>query len=136
MIDDLIRLITRLSGIITQETALLDALDLQRAGTLAADKLAALKALQGAYLTAEANSSKPATDEESEALQTAIESLQQASEMNRIAIEHGLALQMRLIQTIAHAVPRALAELAPIYQQDGSQAPPRPPEAFAFLSQM
>ena len=40
------------------------------------------------------------------------------------------------IQAIAAAVPRARAVEAPVYQPDGSKTPPRPPEAYAFLSRM
>ena len=62
--------------------------------------------------------------------------MQTLAEMNRTAIERGVALQMRVIQAIATAVPRARAAEAPVYQPDGSKAPPRPPEAYAFLSRM
>ena len=43
---------------------------------------------------------------------------------------------MRLIETIAQAVPRGRAAEAPVYQPDGSQVPARPPEAYAFMSRM
>ena len=69
-------------------------------------------------------------------LRESVRRMAAAAEANRAAIERGLALQMRLIQAIAQAVPRARAEEAPVYQPDGSQVPARPPEAYAFLSQM
>jgi hypothetical protein len=71
-----------------------------------------------------------------EALRRSVALLEQLSETNRAAIERGLALQMRLIETIATAVPRARAAQAPTYRYNGSQMPPRPPEAFAFVSRM
>lgn len=59
-----------------------------------------------------------------------------AAEATRVAIESGLALQMRVIQAIATAVSRARAVEAPLYQPEGTKVPARPPEAYAFLSRM
>jgi hypothetical protein len=136
MIDTLIDLIARLSDIIARETLLLDALELPKAGALVGEKLSALKALQAAYMELEQSADKPDDAEREAALGSAIQLLERLGEANRAAIERGLALQMRLIQTIVQAVPRARAAQAPVYQHDGRQLPPRPPEAFAFLSRM
>ncbi len=130
---DLVELIASLNDIIARETVLLEALDLRQAAALVGDKLRALQALQAAC--AEVRKGAP-PDVEDDALRGSIALLERLSETNRSAIERGLALQMRLIQTIATAVPRARAEQAPIYRHNGSQVPPRPPEAFAFLSRM
>ncbi len=129
MNDTLVGLIARLNDIIARENALLEALDLRRAGALVAEKLGAQKALQAAC-------AELGADQPDDALRSAIQLLDRLSAANREALERGLTLQMRLIQTIATAVPRARAAQAPIYQPNGSQLPPRPPAAFAFLSRM
>ena len=69
-------------------------------------------------------------------LRASLHRLSMEVDANRAALERGLATQLRVIQAIAQAVPRALAEDAPLYRPDGSQSPPRPPEAYAFLSRM
>jgi hypothetical protein len=139
---DLVALIARLNDIIARETVLLEALDLRQAAALVGDKLAALQALQAACKAARNESPADAGDDgvrrsaDDDALRRSVALLEQLSETNRAAIERGLALQMRLIETIATAVPRARAAQAPTYRYNGSQMPPRPPEAFAFVSRM
>jgi hypothetical protein len=136
MIDDLIDLTERLSDVIARETQLLNSLDLSRAGSLVGEKMSTLKALQAAYLSIEQTGEKPDGAEADAALRKAIRLLEQLGDANRSAIERGLALQMRLIETIAHAIPRAAAQQAPVYQHDGSQIPPRLAQPYAFLSRM
>lgn len=134
MTEDLIELTDRLSQVLTEETALLDVLDLPAAVRLLTRKRDAVAALQGAFSDGIV---APETDaEKSEILRASVRRLMTLADTNRTAIERGLALQMRLIQTIAQAVPRARALEAPIYQPDGTQAPPRPADAYAFLSRM
>jgi hypothetical protein len=133
MNDELTGLTDLLTQVLAEETAHLDALDLVAAGAMLTRKRDAVAALQGAISAA----AVAALDEEqSAALRTSIGQMSEQAEANRVAIERGLALQMRLIETIAQAVPRARATDAPVYQQDGSQLPPRPPEAYAFQSRM
>lgn len=136
MNDTLIALIARLNEVIARETALLEELDLRRAGALVGEKLSAQKALQAACMAAAQERASSGGGEQDDALRGAIRQLDRLSAANRGALERGLTLQMRLIQTIATAVPRARAAQAPIYQPNGSQLPPRPPAAFAFLSRM
>ena len=134
MTENLTGLTDRLNQVLTEENELLMALDLPAAVRLLARKRDAVVALQGALegmdLSVEMD---PATIED---LRAGVQRLAELGEANRAALEQGLTLQMRLIQTIARAVPRARATEAPIYQPDGSQLPPRPPDAYAFLSRM
>jgi hypothetical protein len=134
MTDILAELTDRLSAVLAEETGLLDALDLAGAGGLLARKRDAFAALQGALSGSEAK--LPLDAGQTEALRESVQRMAVLATANRAAIERGLALQMRLIEAIAQAVPRARATEAPVYQPDGSQAPARPPEAFAFLSRM
>jgi hypothetical protein len=134
MVDDLLTLTERLNDLLADENALLDALDLPGAIGLLERKRLAVAALQGRL------PSDPAVQElipeDAERLRQSIERLMGLGRENREALERGLALQTRLIETIAQAVPRARALDAPLYQANGSQTPPRPPEAYAFLSRM
>lgn len=134
MAETLIELTDRLSDVLTEENALLDALDLRGAVGLLGRKRDAVAALQETV-----SSDIAATDfnpDESDRLRASMHRLLELGQANRAALERGLALQIRLIQTIAQAVPRARALDAPVYQPNGSQLPPRPPEAYAFLSRM
>jgi hypothetical protein len=134
MAETLIELTDRLSDVLTEENALLDALDLRGAVGLLGRKRDAVAALQETV-----SSDIAATEfnpDESERLRESMHRLLELGQANRAALERGLALQIRLIQTIAQAVPRARALDAPVYQPNGSQLPPRPPEAYAFLSRM
>ena len=132
---ELIELTDRLSQVLEEETGLLDALDLVAATGLLARKGDAVAALQGAL--AASGDAAPALDgEEADRLRDGVRRMTEAAEANQAAIERGLAVQMRLVEAIAHAVPRARAVEAPIYQPDGSKVPARPPEAYAFLSRM
>jgi hypothetical protein len=153
-----------LNGVLAEENALLDALDLKAAVALLGRKRDAVAALQNTLAgwkpAAEPNAEKPNAEEMNagepaageptvgeptvgepnpqgaEKLQDSMRRLAALSHENRVAIERGLALQTRLIQTIARAVPRARAQEAPVYQPNGTQLPPRPPEAYAFRSRM
>ena len=136
MVESLTDLIERLADVMARETLLLEALELPKAGLLVGEKLLALRALQTAFVAAAPSREKARPVGGDDGLRNAVALLERLSDANRTAIERSLALQMRLIQTIVQAVPRARAAHAPVYQQDGSQLPPRPPEAFAFLSQM
>ncbi len=131
MTHDLVTLTDRLSAVLTEETALLDALDLPAAGALLSRKRDAVAALQEAM--AEGGAAVP---RDGAALRSSVRHMAELAEANRAAIERGLAVQMRLVEAIAQAVPRARADEAPVYQPDGSRVPGKPPEAFAFLSQM
>lgn len=132
--DELMMLTDRLSAVLEEETALLDGLDLAGAAGLLSRKREAFAELQEAMTSGPGpvglDSDQAAAFRESLARMTAM------AEANRVAIESGLALQMRVIQAIATAVPRARAVEAPVYQPDGSKVPARPPEAYAFLTRM
>lgn len=132
--DDLVTLMDRLSAVLGEETALLDGLDLAGAAQLLPRKRGAVAALQEAV----AAGSVPAGLDAGQAvaLCESLARMAAMAEANRVAIERGVALQMRVVQAIATAVPRARAVEAPIYQPDGSKVPARPPEAYAFLSRM
>lgn len=134
MTEDLTAITDRLNDVLEEETGYLDALDLPAAGGLLARKRDAVAALLGALAGKDVTAERDAQDLET--LRASVQRLVTLGEANRSAIELGLALQMRVIQTIAKAVPRARSQEAPVYQPDGSQMPPRPPEAYAFLSRM
>jgi hypothetical protein len=120
--------------VLAEENALLDALELPAAVGLLERKRLAVAALQ--EVLPNDPSALDLSPEDAEGLRESIDRLMQLGQENRAALERGLALQTRLIQTIAQAVPRARALDAPLYQANGSQLPPRPPEAYAFLSRM
>jgi hypothetical protein len=134
MTESLIALTERLNQVLAEENALLDALDLPRATALLTRKRDAVAALQGAISGGHTTSAELTV--EAEKLRASLQRLASLGEVNRTAIERALELQMRLIQTIAEAVPRARAQEAPVYRPDGNRVPARPPEAYAFLSQM
>ncbi len=134
MTEALVDLTERLNQVLAEENSLLDALDLPGATALLSRKREAVCALQAAL--ASNNTSSLELSVEADMLRESLQRLATLGEANRSAIERSLALQMRLIQAIAEAVPRARAMDAPIYQPNGSQVPPRPPEAYAFLSRM
>jgi hypothetical protein len=135
MIDNLVALTERLNQVLAEENALLDALDLPGATALLARKREAVGALQAA-ISIGSNTTSAEISDEADKLRVSLRRLASLGEANRMAIERGLSLQMRLIQTIAQAVPRARAQEAPVYQPNGSQRPAHPPEAYAFLSRM
>jgi hypothetical protein len=132
--DDLATLTDRLSALLEEETALLDSLDLTGAAALLSRKRDAVAALQAAMMTGPVPAGLDAG--QATALCESIARMAALGEANRVAIERGVALQTRMIQAIATAVPRARAVEAPVYQPDGSKMPARPPEAYAFLSRM
>ncbi len=134
MADTLAMLTSQLNDVIAEETGLLDALDLRAAGGLLTRKRDAVMALQEALSTASA--AAELASEHADQFRANAERLVLLSETNRLAVERGLALQMRLIESIAKAVPRARAQDAPTYRPDGTQLPPQPPEAYALLSRM
>jgi hypothetical protein len=155
---DLIESTELLSDVLAEENALLNALDLAGAVKLLDRKRNAVAALQNTLASwkaaepvaaepiaaqsggTEADAAEPGEAApnrgDAEKLQDSMQRLAVLSRENRAAIERGLALQTRLIQTIAQAVPRARAQQAPVYQSNGTQLPARPPEAFAFRSRM
>ena len=134
MVEELGVLTERLSDVMEEENMLLEGLDLAGAAGLLARKRDAVAALQGAV--AAIDRAAGLSEEQAAVLRGSVERMQTLAEANRAAIERGVALQMRVVQAIATAVPRARAAEAPVYQPDGSKAPPRPPEAYAFLSRM
>ena len=134
MTDDLVTLTERMSVVLAEENALLEALDLPGAAALLGRKRSAVAALQEALSSNQTTSA--ALSAEADKLRESLQRLALLGEANRTSIERGLALQMRLIETIAQAVPRGRAAEAPVYQPDGSQVPARPPEAYAFMSRM
>ena len=136
MIDALIETAGRLCDVLAAENAALEALDLPAAGALAGDKGKATAALQATFLAVSQAGLKTDGDAEDAALRAAAERLDQLTKANTVLIERGLELQMRLMRTIARAVPLARAADAPVYQANGSQLPPRPPQAYAFESKM
>jgi hypothetical protein len=139
MHEALIEMTDTLNGVLAEENALLDALDLPAAVGLLDRKRDAVAALQdtlAGWKSGAGESGAELSAEDAEKLQDSMRRLAVLSRENRMAIERGLALQTRLIQTIAQAVPRARAQEAPVYQPNGTQLPPRPPEAYAFRSRM
>lgn len=132
--DGLVTLTDLLSAVLEEETVLLDRLDLAGAAGLLSRKRDAVAALQEAMAEGPVPAGLDAS--QAAALGAGLARMTAVAEANRVAIERGVALQMRVVQAIATAVPRARAVEAPIYQPDGSKMPARPPEAYAFLSRM
>ena len=136
MIEALIETTERLCDVLAAENTALEALDLPTAGAMASEKGRVTKALQATFLAVSQAALKADGEVQEAALRAAIDRLGQLTHANTDLVEQGLALQMKLMRTIARAIPRARAAEAPIYQADGSQLPPRPPTAFAFASSM
>ena len=134
MVEELSALTNQLSEVLEEENRLLEGLDLAAAAGLLTRKCDAVAALQGAV--AAGNLAAGLLPEEAAVLRASIGRMSALAQENRTALERGVALQARVIQAIATAVPQARAVEAPIYQPDGSKVPPRPPEAYAFLSLM
>lgn len=132
--ENLAAIADRLSDILLQETILLDALDLPEAGALLERKRKALASLQ--FELDHSDASSWLERQELAELRGSLSRLQDRAEANRAALERGLGVQLQLIDAIARAVPQARANQAPIYQPNGSKIPQRPPDAYAFLSQM
>lgn len=134
MNDDLNQLAKTLNAVLAEETDFLDALDYNGAVALLPRKQDAVAALQGAIF---AGIDVAGMEEEAlEALKWQAEVLDDLAEANRQAIERAMALQTEVIQTIANAVPKGRAAEAPAYQPDGTKAPSRPFESYAFTGQM
>ena len=100
MTEELVDLTEHMNQILAEENALLDALDLPAAGALLARKREAVRALQAALVSGRAATSAELSVE-AERLRESLQRLAVLGEANRAAIERGLALQMRLMQTIA-----------------------------------
>lgn len=132
--DTLVVVTDRLNAVMADETALLEAFNLREAGGLLDSKRAAVLALQ--RLLAKGTDLAGLPEEERDQAQASLGRLRDLADANRAAIERGLAAQMQLIQAIAQAVPKARADQSPVYKPDGRNSPPRPPEAYAFLSRM
>ena len=119
---------------LAEETDFLDALDHASAVDLLPRKQDAVAALQGAV--AAGIDTGGIGEDMLEALRWQADVLGDLAEANRRAIERAIMLQTEVIQTIANAVPKGRATEAPAYQPDGTKAPPRPFEPYAFKGQM
>lgn len=134
MSDDLNQLTKTLSAVLAEETNFLDALDYAAAVDLLPRKQDAVAALQGAIVAG-----IDTTDMDEDMLETfkwQAKMLGDLAEANGRAIERAMTLQTEVIQTIANAVPTGRATEAPAYRPDGTKAPPRPFEPYAFNGQM
>ena len=134
MTDTLAELTEEMCAVLTQETALLDGLDLAAAVDLLPRKKAAIASLQA--VLAERPKFAELDEDDAASLRACVARMAVLAEANQSAVERGLAVQMRVIQAIAQAVPRARAEEAPSYLPNGSRVAVRPPEAYAFLRRM
>lgn len=109
MMDAVIRAGTRLAEALKAENEALAALDLGRAATMATAKMQASEALAAATAAATRTGIK-AMGEERGATAALAERLQSLGSENRRLLEHAIALQSRVIETIAGAaLPRAAA---------------------------
>ena len=127
MIDTLILTGHRLAEALRAENEALAALDLSRAGRLATSKIAASDAFAAAY-AAQAKLGAAPEGPVREAAAALARRLEELGRENRRLLERAVALQSRVIETIAGAaVPRAGVQgYAP-----AGRMPPRPP-AFAL----
>ena len=126
MTEELVDLTEHMNQILAEENALLDALDLPAAGVCWPASAKRFRALQAALV------SRPCCHVR-RTQRGGRETARKPSapggswRANRAAIERGLALQMRLMQTIAQAVPRARArEIEGGYKPDQYSNPANP----------
>jgi hypothetical protein len=122
--------LTELQDLVEQETALLDSLDYPAAVRLLSSKQALTDALQAAL------ADRPAETADEPDLRARLTDLAAAADANQAALTRSLAVQAKLMDTIAAAIPRARAEEAPIYRANGGKLPFRPPLPYAFIKQM
>ncbi|WP_353210503.1 hypothetical protein [Rhodovarius sp.] len=109
MMDAVIEAGTRLAEALRAENEALAALDLGRAATMATAKMQASEALAAATAAA-TRSGMRAVGEERGTTAALAERLQSLGSENRRLLEHAIALQSRVIETIASAaLPRAAA---------------------------
>ena len=134
MSQDLHQLARTLSAVLAEETGFLEGLDHASAVALLPRKQEAVAALEAAIAS---GVDTAGMDEDTlEAFKWEAEMLGGLAEANRLAVERAMVLQTEVIQTIASAVPRARSTEAPAYQHDGTKAPARPFEPYAFAGQM
>lgn len=109
MMDAVITAGTRLAEALKAENEALAALDLSRAAGLATSKMQASDAFAAATAAAARTGTKAVGDERATTAALA-ERLQALGAENRRLLEHAIALQSRVIETIAGAaLPRAAA---------------------------
>jgi hypothetical protein len=129
MMDTLLIAGQRLAEALRAENEALAALDLPRAAEMAAVKLQASDAFAAACAAAQQTGARPAQGERATAEQLA-NNLQHLGEENRRLLERAIAIQARVIETIAGAaIPRTGA--APGYGPAGRNAGGRQAPALA-----
>jgi len=125
MMDTLILAGQRLAEALRAENEALAALDLSRAASLANGKIAASDAFAAAYAAQAKHGTAPAGPVR-EAAAILARRLDELGQENRRLLERAVALQSRVIETIAGAaLPRAAA--APGYAPAGRAPAPRAP---------
>ncbi|MBB5691842.1 hypothetical protein GXW77_20020 [Roseomonas alkaliterrae] len=132
MMDSLILAGQRLAEALRAENEALAALDLPRAAVLATGKIAASDAFAAAFAAQAKHGAAPAGPVR-EAAEILTRRLDELGRENRRLLERAVALQSRVIETIAGAaLPRAPEQG---YAPAGYRAPPRPP-AIALSAQI
>ncbi|MBR0680752.1 hypothetical protein GXW74_09655 [Roseomonas eburnea] len=133
MIDSLILAGQRLAEALRAENEALAALDMPRAAHLASGKMAASDAFAAAY-AAQAKHGLAPEGPVREAAAILARRLEELGRENRRLLERAVALQSRVIETIAGAaLPRAAA---PGYAPAGHRAPAARPPALALSARV
>jgi hypothetical protein len=123
---------THLAETLTQENLALDALDLQGAASLLAEKTRAIDAFLAAQALAAA--AGPISADLRRTAETLAARLASLAAENRRLLERGIAVQGRVIGLIARATPRGAEHDAPGYKSDGGLTGPARPMSIAVSS--
>jgi hypothetical protein len=133
MMQTLLAAGTRLAELLRAENEALTALDMKAAAAIAPLKAQAAEAFAAAYAVATRTGSK-AEGPQRAAIETLAERLRRLSEDNKRLLERGIALQARVIETIARAALPTAAP--PTYGAAGYRAMPRMPSAMALSARV
>ncbi|MDE2515901.1 MAG: hypothetical protein KGL12_07740 [Rhodospirillales bacterium] len=128
-----------LANVLARENAALARLDMTRAAAMLAEKQQAAAAFVAAQGSGAAGSRAPAmtiSPAQRDAALAATARLRDLAEENRRLLERAMAVQARVLGTIAKAVPRSLAAGAPRYGARGLSAAPERMPAFALSARI
>lgn len=125
MTQALIAATTRLADTLSRENTALDALDVAGAAALLPEKLRALAVLTEVHKAALMPEQRPA-------MEAAVRRLQGLAAENRLLLQRALAVQSRVIEVIARALPRD--EPGGRYAVPGARAPALRPAAWSLVA--
>lgn len=134
MMQGLIAAGLRLAEALRAENEALATLDLARAATLATAKIQAAEGFAAAHAACLATEAR-AEGVEREAAERLATALDNLARDNRAALERAIALQSRVIETIAGAA-RAATDRSGGYGAEGRHMPPRSAPALAVSARL